>query len=218
MLGKAAICLAVVSAAVLGWYLFFRRYNRRQGKQVLGWVESALAGTGSVVAIHWLGPALFKLALRLDTSLFNQPVLMVCLPPRQTPLRWLRQWWRREPATITWQADLDIPPGFNLEVGRHRWSGRSRRRQIPDRGRWTLQPVTPLILTSRRSWPREVATMMNALLSCRECEMVSVGFRRTSPHFSAVIPLDCLSPEGRAGAAVFSALRELAAGASASRL
>lgn len=59
--------------------------------------------------------------------------------------------------------------------------------------------------------------MMNALLSCRESEVLSLDFRRTSPHFFAVIPLGCISPEGRAGANVYETLRELAAGASTSR-
>lgn len=217
MWARAAICLAVGTTAALLWYLFFRRYNRRQGEQVVGWIKSALAGTEEVVAIHWLGPALFKVTLRLDPGLFHQPALVVSLTPRHMPLRWLQQWWRREPASITWQADLDGPPGFNLEVGRHLWSGRSRRRLDPERNGWTFQPVTPLILTSRRSWPREVAVMMNALLSCRQCEMLSLAFRPTSPHFSAVVPLILLSPEGCGGRNVFEKLRELAAEASASR-
>lgn len=218
MWGRTAIGLAAGVSAALAWYLFFRRYNRRQGDQVAAWIQAALAGTGQVVAVRWLGPALFQVALRLDTSLFRQPALLVRLVPRQMPLRWLRQWWRGEPATITWQADLDIPPSFDLQVGRHRWSGRSRRSWVPHRTRWTFQPVTPLILTSRRSWQREVTAMMQALLSSGEREVLSLGFRRTSPHFSAVIPLACLSPEGRAGANVFDLLRELAAEASASRM
>ena len=60
MWARAAICLAVGTTAALLWYLFFRRYNRRQGEQVVGWIKSALAGTEEVVAIHWLGPALFR--------------------------------------------------------------------------------------------------------------------------------------------------------------
>jgi len=60
--------------------------------------------------------------------------------------------------------------------------------------------------------------MMNALLSCREREVLSLEFRRSSPHFSAIIVLECISPDGRAGSNVFDTLRELAAGASASRM
>ena len=60
--------------------------------------------------------------------------------------------------------------------------------------------------------------MMNALLSCREREVLSLEFRRSSPHLSATIALECISPEGRAGSNVFDTLKELAAGASVSRL
>jgi len=218
MLGKAAIFAGLVIAAAVLWYLFFRRYNRRQGTQVMEWIHSALANAGEMVAVRWLGPALFEVKLNLYSGLFQQPNLTVSLVPRHLPIRWLRRWWRREPATVTWQADLDVAPSFNLEVGRHCWSGRTRRRLVPDRTEWTFQPVTSLILTSRRGAPREVVSMMNVLLSSRECQMLSVAFRRTSPHFSAVIPLDCISPEDHAGAVVFDALRELAAGASASRM
>jgi hypothetical protein len=202
----------------VAWYLFFRRYNRRQAANVAEWVQTALAGKGQVVAIRCLGPSIFHLALRLGSSLFQHPALMVRLLPRQNPLRWLRQSWRREPETITFEADLDITPSFNLQVRHHRWSGRTRKRFSPDAERWVLEPVTPLILTSRRSWRREVTGMMNALLSCRDREVLSLGFSRTSPHFSATIPLECISPEGRAGANVFDTLRDLAAGASASRM
>jgi hypothetical protein len=218
MWGRTTICVAAGATAALIWYLFFRRYNRRQGEQVVAWIQTALAGMGEVVAVRWLGPAFFQVTARLDTTLFQQPALLVRLVPRQMPLLWLKQWWRREPATITWQADLDVPPAFNLQVGQHRWSGRSRRRLVPERARWTMEPVTPLILTSRRGWPREVNAMMNALLSCRKREVLSLAFRPTSPHFSATIPLECISPERGAGANVLDTLRELAAGASASRM
>lgn len=212
-----AICIVASATAVVVWYLFFQRSNRRQAGHVVEWIQAALAGKGQVVAVRWLGPSIFHVALRLGTSLFQHPALMVRLTPREMPHRWLRHWWRREPATATFEADFDIPPGFNLQVRQHRWSGRSSKRFPSDSGRWEFEQVTPLILTSRRSYQREVTGMMNALLSCREREVLSLGFRRTSPHFSATIRLECISPEGRAGSNVFDTLRELAAGASASR-
>jgi hypothetical protein len=218
MWGKAVIYLvAGATAAVVVWYLFFLRYNRRQGERVLEWIRSALAGKGQVVAIRWLGPSLFHVGLGLDTSLFEHPALMVHLIPRENPLCWLRRWWRREPATLTFEADLDIPPGFNLQVRQHRWSGRSSKRLSADPEGWEYEQMTPLILTTRPSSQPGVAAMMNALLSCSDREVLSLGFRPTSPHFSATIPLQCVSPVGGAGSNVFDTLRELAAGASASR-
>jgi len=218
MWGKVAICLVAVAAAAVAWCLVFRRSNRRQAGSVVEWIRAALAGKGEVIAVRWLGPSIFQVALRLSTSLFQNPALTVRLVPRQNPLRWLRQHWRREPATITFEADLDSAPGFNLQVQQQRWSGRTSKRLSPDGKGWEFERVTPLILTSSQTWQREVASMMNALLSCREREVLSLGFRHTSPHFTATIALECISPEGRTGSNVFDTLRELAAGASASRM
>ncbi len=217
MWGRVAICIVAGATAVVAWYLFFLRSNRRQAGRVVEWIQAALAGKGQVVAVRWLGSSIFHVALRLSASLFQHPALMVRLIPRQNPFQWLRQWRRGEPATVTFEADLDSPPGFNLQVQQHRWSGQTSRRLSPGREGWEFEQVTPLILTSSRTWQREVASMMNALLSCREREVLSLGFRRTSPHFSATIALECISPEGRAGSNVFDTLKELAAGASASR-
>ncbi|MFZ3214067.1 MAG: hypothetical protein WA188_21365 [Terriglobales bacterium] len=205
------------AAAAVVWYLFFLRYNRRQGERAVARIQAALAGSGQVIAVRWLGPSIFQVALRLGTGLFQHPGLMVRLAPRQNPVGWLRQWWRRAPATVTFEADFYSPPGFNLQVGQHRWCGRTSKRS-PDSERWEFERVTPLILTSRQSWQREVTVMMNALLSCRSREVLSLGFCRTSPHFSATIKLEGFSVENRAGSNVFDTLRELAAGASASRL
>ena len=218
MWGKVAICIVAAASAIVAWFLFFRHFNRRHADRVVEWVQAAIAGKGQVIAVRWLGSSIFHVALRLGTSLFQHPALTVRLDPRQNPFRWLRQCWRRQPATITFEADLDVPPGFNLEVHQHRWSGRSSKRASPDPERWECERITPLILTSRPCWQREVANMMNALLSCREREVLSIGFRDSSPHFSATIALECISPEGRAGSNVFDTLRELAAGASASRM
>ena len=218
MWGKVAICVVAAGVAAVTWYLFFLRYNRRRRASVVEWIQAALAGKGQVIAVRWLDASIFNVALRLGTSLFQHPALTVRLVPRQNPYKWLRQRWRREPATITFEADLDIPPGFNLQVHHHRWCGRSSKRALPDPEHWEFDQITPLILTSRPCWQREVSNMMNALLSCREREVLSLGFRHTSPHFSATIALECISPQGRAGSNVFDTLRELAAGASASRM
>jgi len=218
MWGRVAICVVVAAAAGGAWYLFFLRYNRRRRAGVVEWIQAALAGKGQVVAVRWLNASIFHVALRLGTSLFQHPALTVRLLPCQNPYKWLRQRWRREPATITFEADLDIPPGFHLEVHQHRWCGRSSKRALPDPEAWEFERITPLILTSRPAWQREVASMMNALLSCRERELLSLGFRHTSPHFSATIALESISPQGRTGSNVFDTLRELAAGASAPRM
>jgi len=114
MWGRVAICIAAGAAAVVVWYLLSLRSNRRQAGRVLEWIQAALAGKGQVVAVRWLGPSIFHVVLRLSASLFQHPALMVRLIPRQNPFQWLRQWRRGEPATVTFEADLDSAPAFNL--------------------------------------------------------------------------------------------------------
>jgi len=218
MWGKVAIYVLAVTGAIIVWYFSFRRSNRRHADRVLDWIRAAVAGKGQVVAVRWLGASCFHVALRLGTSLFQHPALTVNMAPRQNPLKWLQQHWHGGAQTITFEADLDVAPGFNLEVHQHRWCGRSSKRSPTDLQSWEFEQITPLILTSRPCWEREVASMMNALLNCRERELLSLGFRNSSPHFSATIALEFISPEGRAGSNVFDTLRELAAGASASRM
>lgn len=217
MLGRVAMGAGAGAAAVVVWYLIFLRLNLRHGERAVARLQAALAGSGQVLAVRWLGSSTFQVVLRLATGLFQHPGIRVHLPPRPNPLRWLRQWWSCTPATATFEADLEVPPAFNLQVGRHRWSGRTRRRLARGRGNWQVERVTPLILTSRLHWPREVTRMMNSLLSHRDREVLSLDFRSTSPHFSATVRLDAIAPEGEDGANVFDALRELAAEVSASR-
>ncbi len=86
MWGRAAICVVAGAAAAVVWYLFFWRYNRRQGERAVARIQAALAGTGQVIAVRWLGPSIFQVALRLGTGLFQHPGLIVRLAPRQNPV------------------------------------------------------------------------------------------------------------------------------------
>jgi len=213
-----AIFVTAGATLLLAWYLLAAYYNRKQAARVLHWIEAALAGKGEVVCLRWMGASTFHVALRLSTSAFQHPGLLVRLRPREVPPRWLLDWWRGKPATATFEADLDVPPGFNLEVHRHRWCGRTRRHLTPHAQTWDFEPTTPLIMTSRRKWQREATGMMHALLSCREREFLSLAFHRRSPHFAATVTLESIFPSYSAGSNLFDMLRELAAGASTSRL
>jgi hypothetical protein len=216
MWGRVAIGIAAGAAAVVVWYLVFVRYNQRQGERMVARIQAALAGSGQVLAVRWLGSSTFQVALRMATGLFQHPGIMVRLVPRPNPIRWLQQWWRRAPATATFEADFHAPPAFNLQLGRHRWSGRTRRRFARGPGNWQVDRPTPIILTSRPCWPREVTRMMNSLLSRRDREVLSLDFRPTSPHFSATVRLEAITLENDR-VNIFDTLRELAAEVSASR-
>jgi hypothetical protein len=213
------IAFDILAGAVLVslWYFWFVRLNRRKCLQVLQWIDEAFAGHGQIASVNWLSGSRFYVRLRLSPNIFRQTSLIVQLMPREMPIHWAVAKLRRRQETLTFEADLDCPPGFNLEVQNHRWCGRTRRRLPQDPKLWKLEHAGPFVLTTRNDWQREITTMMGALVASRECDCLSVSFRRTSPHFTATVPLESISPESEARGEFFDVLRELAAGSSASR-
>jgi len=212
VVGIVAGCLLVVA-----WYLFFARYNRRRAGEVLHWVGRVFGGHGRIAEVCWENASRFQVHMELAASVFRQTSLLVELFPRQQPLAWLSWRLRRGTETLTFQADLDSAPSFDLEVQNHRWYGRTRRR-IPAKSQgWILQQSGPFVLTTRNEWQREITNMMNALVASRESDCSSVSFRRSSPHFSVTVPLTTLAAESSAQPGIFDVLRELASGASTAR-
>jgi hypothetical protein len=59
--------------------------------------------------------------------------------------------------------------------------------------------------------------MVESTVTSRDCNFIQIKFGRNTPHFSATIPLTTLQPGSNVEAGVFDALKDLAAGASASR-
>lgn len=202
---------------ILGWYLSFRRYNRRKGIAVLHWVERAFHQHGEVEGVEWTTASRFRVQLRLVPTLFRKASLLVQLLPRESPVSWMLSRIRKQPETLTFVADLDGAPSFNLEVHNHRWYGRTRRRFPPKVQAWSLEQVGPFVMTTRNDWQRDITSMMGALVASRECDCLTVSFSRTSPHFSATVPLETLSPESQIQSDIFDVLRELAAGAASAR-
>ncbi len=208
----------VVGAVAIGlWYLWFARSNRLRSACILRWIEAVFSGHGHIVGIHWITASRFHVRLRLGSNLFQHAGLMVQLLPRELPLHWLVTSLRKKQETLTFEADLDCPPVFNLEVQNHRWCGRSHKKVRVDAERALIEHCGPFVLTTRNDWQREITTMMTALVASRDCDFLNVCFRRTSPHFSATVPLQSLAPEVQAESDLFDVLRELAAGASTSR-
>jgi hypothetical protein len=218
MLATAIICLAAGTVVMLAWYLFFLRFNRRKAVEVVRRIEAALAGKGQVLGVRWLSASLFQVRLRLRTSVFQRPLLTVQLAPREMPLKWLARCWGERQDVLTFESDLDFPPGFELVVQNHRWVGRTSQKYSADPKQWRIQRTAPAIITSRRDWQPELTMMVNALLSSRERPFLTLCFRRSSPQFVATVPLQSISRGAADSPNVFDALRELATGASRSRL
>lgn len=217
LLPAVAVYVMTAGILVLGWYFGFVAYNRRQARRIVGWIEKALAGQGQILGIQYLRPSLFQAPLRLRTSVFQHPAVLVRMPPRELPFSWLLKWWRREPDTLSFEADFDFPPGFSMEVRNHRWCGRTTRKFSNSPDEWEFQQTTPIVLTSRKHWEREISSMMNALLGCRERDFLRLAFSKRSPHFSATVPLQSISPDTEGSDNIFEMLRELAGGASTPR-
>lgn len=216
---ERSIFIGLVGGAliVLIWYLWFARYNRRKAIRVLGWIERAFDGNGQVAGMEWLTASSFQLRVRLWPNLFRHTSVKVQLHPRQLPPSWLIARLRGRHETLTFQADLDFAPSFNLEVHNHRWCGRTRRRFPGNSENWTMERTGPFVITTRNEWQREITNMMHALVASRDCDCLTVSFSRTSPHFSATVALESISSEAQSETNIFNVMRELAAGASASR-
>jgi len=219
------ILIDVVIALALSclWYVWFVRYNRRRAGNVLQWVQAACLGKGRVVDLRWQSSSSrLKATLALSSRWFDEARLTIRLLPRPLPLQWALSRWRQQQETLTFEADMGFPPGFHLDVIRHRWSGHSGAKSPGSKNSlskgstraWTISRPGPVILTTKEDWPVELSPVVNALASWRDKDFVGVRFNSTSPHFTATVALENLSDQ-KAASALLGLFRELAASSSA---
>ncbi|MFZ0799081.1 MAG: hypothetical protein WCA13_00335 [Terriglobales bacterium] len=212
------------------WYAWFVRYNRRRAGNVLRWVQAACLGKGRVVDLRWqASSSCLKATLQLSSRWFEDARLTIRLLPRPLPVQWALSRWRQQEETLTFEANMGFPPGFHLDVIRHRWSGYSGAKNsgsknsgAKDSGSagfdhtraWTITRPGPVILTTKEDWPVELSPVVSALASWRDKDFVGVRFNSASPHFTATVALENLSDQ-KAAAALLGLFRELAASSSA---
>lgn len=216
------ILIDVVAAVALSflWYVWFVRYNRRRAGKVLRWVQAACLGKGNVVDLRWqASSSRLKATLNLSSRWFEDAHLTIRLLPRPLPVQWALSRWREQQETLTFEANMGFPPGFHLDVIRHRWSGRSGTKSLGTKNStatrsWTITRPGPVILTTKDNWPVELSPVVNALASWRDKDFVGVRFNSTSPHFTATVALENLSDQ-KAATALLGLFRELAASSSA---
>ena len=209
-----AVCIATALVAL--WYVLFTRYNRRRGTLVLQWVEAACATRGRVVETKWLSGSRLQAHFSFATHWFENARVTIKLLPRHIPLQWILSLWRRQRETLTFEADLDDSPNFQLEISRHRWLTQKPREISSPQRNWTISRPGPVILTTRTEWTHELTPVVNTLMTSRGHNLLNVRFRPDSPNLAATIALDALSDE-ETTAAFLGVLRDLAAGSSASR-
>ena len=240
-MGRFILIDVIVASTLLGlWYAWFIHYNRRRAANVLQWVQAACLGKGRVADLRWqASSSRLKATLHLSSRWFEDAHLTIRLLPRPLPVQWAMSRWRQQQETLTFEANMGFPPGFHLDVIRHRWSGRtgagdsgakgpvskdpvSKNRGLKDVGSkestraraWTITRPGPVILTTKEDWPVELSPVVNALASWRDKNFVGVRFNSTSPHFTATVALENLSDQ-KAAAALLGLFRELAARSSA---
>lgn len=208
------IDVAVTVAACFLWYGWFVRYNRKRAGEVVRWVEGACLGKGRIADLSWQhSSSHLKATLNLSSRWFEDARLTIRLLPRPLPVQWALCRWREEPETLTFEADMGFPPGFHLDVIRHRWSGHSGAKTTGTRA-WTITRPGPVILTTKEDWPVELTPVVNALAGWRDKDFVGVRFNSKSPHFTATVALENLSDQ-KAASALLGLFRELAASSSA---
>ncbi|HEY7403335.1 MAG TPA: hypothetical protein VIB39_07430 [Candidatus Angelobacter sp.] len=198
------------------WYCISVRRKQHKAREVLRWIQSAMAGRGQVTGISWIGATKFRVPLRLACGAFQRAWVLVELLPQQTPVQWFYHKVRSQHEVLTFQADLDCPPAFSLHVHNFRWVARSSRRSPVNHPGWKFECLQPMIISTRADSQKEIACAMASLTRTDGSEFVNVSFQRSSPHFSVTMRLEFLSPGSPSRVYMLDAMRELAAGASAS--
>jgi hypothetical protein len=214
--GRLLLIDALSAVSLLAaWYFLFIRYNRKKAANAMKWVESACCGSARIVEARWIGTCRLQAHMRFVAQWFDNARVTVRLRPRPIPLQWLLSIWRKQKETLTFEADLGYAPGFQLEVFRHQWVTHKQAR-VRKSGTWAVTRPGPVILTTRTQWTQELTPVVNTLMTSRGHSLVAVRFRPESPHLAATVDLETLSDE-QAAAGFLGMLRDLAAGASASK-
>ena len=213
LLSSVWLLAAVVFCAA--WYWLAMRHNRRRAVQVLRWIEGALAGKGQVAGIRWIARSQFKVPLRLCHGGFNRAWVVVDLPPRELPLHWLLSKASGQREILRFEADLELPPAFDLQVHNFRWLARTGRYSPRTPTSWNFEHTGPFVVSTRRDWKKEISSAMVALAKGDHRDFLKIRFQRRSPHFSVTLPLESIAPGSPTRSCMFDSMRELA-GSSAS--
>ena len=216
MLGDFLVDSMLAALLIAGWYLWVRRSNRRRSRQIIGWIEQAFSGhTECIRRVQWDGASRFRVELGLSPRVFRRASLAVRLEPRELPLQWLFSRLRERKETVTFEAELDHRPGFNLYLQHHHWRGSTRRVSLSARQGWQVGSLTPVVITTEPDAQHNRAAVIDVLLAAQSGNFLHVAFRKKSPQFIACAPLASLSP-GAQDSGMLSVLQELAHSASAS--
>lgn len=203
-----ASCVAVLLALCLIASHWRSRNRRQRATRIIRRLEEALAGRGHVISFHWLAETQFEAALRFASSSFKRSSVQVefCDPPLLlNPWQWRK---REESERLIFRSDLEAAPRFRLSVLNQRWTAQSGKIKCLDGAQWNYEPVMPVIFTTACDWSPELAATVVTSRSNQQ-QFQDVRFSKSSPHFSASMPLHIFS-QGENHLDFFTALRDLA--------
>jgi hypothetical protein len=208
------ITVIAASALFVTWYAVSLRRKRKKAREILRWIQASLAGRGHVVGISWMTASEFRVPLRLTCGVFRRAWVLVKMRTQETPLQWLVQKISNPQELITFQADLDSPPTFSLQMQNFRWYARSSPKTEIEHTGWQFERLPSVMITTKPESQKEIAGTMTSLSRGDNGEFLEVSFQRRSPHFSATLPLDSLAPGAPARTYMLDAMREMAGSAS----
>jgi hypothetical protein len=207
------INLVAVIALFVTWYVVSLRRKREKAREILRWIQASLAGRGHVVGISWTAASRFRVPLRLTCGVFRRAWVLVEMRTQVTPAHWLLQKISNPQEVITFQADLDSPPTFSLQMQNFRWYARSSPKTEMEHTGWQFERLPSVMITTKPESQKEIAGTMTALSRGDNGEFLEVSFQRSSPHFSATLPLESLAPGAPARTYMLDAMREMAGSA-----
>jgi len=207
VIGVAMIALFVT------WYAVSLRRKREKAREILRWIQASLAGRGHVVGISWTASSQFRVPLRLTCGVFRRAWVLVEMRTQETPVQWLFHKISSTREVLTFQADLDYPPTFSLEMQNFRWFARSSRKAEIERPGWQFERLPAVMITTKPESQKEIASTMTSLSRGDNGAFLEVRFQRRSPHFSASLPLEALAPGAPARTYILDAMREMAGSA-----
>jgi hypothetical protein len=214
----AVLSLILIAVTALGivWYSLSLQRKRHKAYEVVRWIQSSLAGRGHVAGMSWITPSRFRVPLRLRCGVFNRAWVMVELRAQQTPFQWLFNRIRGKREMLTFQADLDCPPAFSLQVHNFRWFARTSRGTSTTRPGWEFERLPAVMIATKPESQMEIACAVASLSKGENGDFLEISFQRGSPHFSATLPLEALAPGAPARRHILDAMRELAGSSPAS--
>jgi hypothetical protein len=165
------------------------------------------------VGISWMAASRFRVPLRLTCGVFQRAWVLVEMRTEETPVQWLVHKISSPREVLTFQADLDFPPTFSLQMQNFRWFARSSRKAEIERPGWQFERLPAVMITTKPESQKEIASTMTSLSRGDNGEFLEVRFQRSSPHFSATLPLDALAPGAPARTYILDAMREMAGSA-----